>query len=169
GSEKILENIIYALDGSLRYAKPDKADPTQRLIETKISEKGYAIAHGIGTGDINDDGRLDFLNAFGWWEQPATLDTGKRWNYHPVAFGRYGHRSSNIGGTLMAVYDANGDGLKDVVTNLNVHGFGLAWFEQQRDQSGNISFVRHMISDDYSAKNAGNVTFSQPHRRPLLI
>ena len=63
----------------------------------------------------------------------------------------------------MAVYDVNGDGLNDVVTSLNAHGFGLAWFEQKRDASGNISFVRHMISDDYSAKNAGDVTFSEPH------
>jgi hypothetical protein len=29
----------------------------------------------------------------------------------------------------MAVYDANGDGLNDVVSNLNAHGSGLAWFE----------------------------------------
>ena len=63
----------------------------------------------------------------------------------------------------MAVYDANGDGLNDVVTNLNAHGFGLAWFEQKRDAKGNISFTRHMISDDFSAKNSGGVTFSQPH------
>src|SRR3990170_3230666 len=63
----------------------------------------------------------------------------------------------------MAVYDANGDGLNDVVTNLNVHGFGLAWFEQKKATNGEITFTRHMISDDYSAKNAGNVTFSQPH------
>jgi hypothetical protein len=46
------------------------------------------LAHGIGTGDINGDGRLDILNPLGWWEQPATLDTGTLWKYHPVAFGR---------------------------------------------------------------------------------
>lgn len=155
--------LVYAADGSLRYAKPDKADPGKPWKAYIISEKGYALPHGIGTGDINGDGRKDILNAFGWWEQPATINSEDLWQYHPVAFGRYGHRSSNIGGTLMAVYDANGDGLNDVVTNLNVHGFGLAWFEQRRDTNGKISFTRHMISDDYSVKNAGDVTFSQPH------
>ena len=60
----------------------------------------------------------------------------------------------------MAVYDANGDGLNDVVSNLNAHGFGLAWYEQKRDAGGKISFARHMIMDDYSTKNAGNVTFA---------
>jgi len=158
-----IPELVYAAEGSLRYAKPDKDDPTKPWKAYIISENGYALAHGIGTGDINGDGRLDILNAFGWWEQPASLNSESLWKYHPVAFGRYGHRSSNIGGTLMGVYDANGDGLNDVVTNLNVHGFGLAWFEQKRDASGNISFTRHMISDDYSTKNAGGVAFSQPH------
>ena len=38
-----------------------------------------------------------------------------------------------------------------------------AWYEQKRDASGKISFVQHMIMDDFSTKNAGDVTFSEPH------
>jgi hypothetical protein len=53
--------------------------------------------------------------------------------------------------------------LNDVVCSLNAHGFGLAWFEQKRDADGNISFVRHIISDDYGSDNAGGVTFSESH------
>ena len=63
----------------------------------------------------------------------------------------------------MAVYDVNGDHLNDVVTSLNAHGFGLAWFEQQRDKAGNISFVMHIVSDDFASKNAGGITFSEIH------
>ena len=63
----------------------------------------------------------------------------------------------------MAVYDVNGDKLNDVVTSLNAHGFGLAWFEQKKDASGKISFERHMIMDDFSTTNAGDVTFSELH------
>ena len=63
----------------------------------------------------------------------------------------------------MGVYDVNGDGLNDVVTSLEAHGFGLAWYEQKRDAAGKISFVEHMIMDNYATKNAGGVTFSQPH------
>lgn len=155
--------LVYASRDVLQYAKPDPSDPTKPWKAYVISEKGYAVAHGIGTGDINGDGRLDVINPFGWWEQPATLESGKLWKYHPVAFGRYGRRSRGIGGSLMAVYDANGDGLNDVVTNLNAHGFGFAWFEQRRDENGNISFTRHMLSDDYSVESVGGVTFSQPH------
>ena len=63
----------------------------------------------------------------------------------------------------MAVYDVNGDGLSDVVTVLQAHGFGLAWFEQKRDGTGKSSFTQHMISDDFWSKNAGGVSFSEAH------
>lgn len=152
--------LVYASQGQFKYAKPEAA---KTWTEYVVSERGYTLAHGIGTGDINGDGRTDLLGATGWWEQPTTLSKEKTWKYHPVPFGRYKNRASNIGGAVMAVYDANGDGLNDVVSNLNVHGFGLAWFEQKRNGSGNISFVRHMINDDYSQKSVGNVTFSQGH------
>ena len=153
--------LVYASQGQFRYAKPEPNSKT--WTEYNVSEKGYALAHGIGTGDINGDGRMDILGATGWWEQPQTLNKDITWKYHPFAFGRYKNRASNIGGSVMAVYDANGDGINDVVTNLNAHGFGLAWFEQKRDGTGNITFVRHMINDDYSQKSAGGVTFSQGH------
>ena len=63
----------------------------------------------------------------------------------------------------MAVYDVNGDGLNDVVTSLNAHGWGLAWYEQKKDASGAISFVQHQVMNDRSSKNAGGVTFSELH------
>jgi hypothetical protein len=63
----------------------------------------------------------------------------------------------------MGVYDINGDGLADVVTSLQAHGFGLAWYEQRRDASGQRSWVQHMIMDNFGTKNAGNVVISQMH------
>ena len=153
--------IVYMGGGQVRYAKPDPANPTGQWIVHNVSETGYGTAHGIGVGDINRDGRMDILNAYGWWEQPAAGSNQETWTYHPEPFGRYGR--GIMGGSVMAVYDVNGDGLNDVVTVLNPHGWGMAWFEQKRDAQGKISFVEHMIMDDFSTKNAGNVAFSEPH------
>ena len=153
--------LVYMAEGFVRYAKPDPANPTGPWIVHTISERGFGTAHGIGVGDINGDGRMDILNAYGWWEQPPAGSNQETWTYHPQAFARYGRNI--VGGSVMAVYDVNGDGLNDVVTVLQAHGYGLAWFEQKRDAAGAISFVEHIIMDDYSTKNAGGVTFSEPH------
>ena len=148
--------LVFGAGNKVYYAKMP-TDGSKAWILHDVSGAGYSSGHGVGAGDINGDGRIDIVNPNGWWEQPAKgLDTGV-WKYHSVSFARGG------GGSVMGVYDINGDGLTDVVTGLNAHGFGLGWFEQKRDKSGNITFVNHMIMDDFSTKNTGDVTYSELH------
>ncbi|MBS1801505.1 MAG: VCBS repeat-containing protein [Acidobacteria bacterium] len=153
--------LVYSGNGRVRYAKPDPANPTGKWIVHDISESGYGAGHGIGAGDINGDGRIDIVDPYGWWEQPAAGADSGLWTYHPAAFAQFGR--GMMGGSVMAVYDVNGDGLNDVVTSLNAHGWGLAWYEQKKDAVGKISFTEHMVMDDRSTKNAGGVTFSELH------
>ena len=147
--------VLFGGDGAMEYAKPDPANPTAPWIVHKISERIGVSAHGMGVGDINGDGRMDVVGPRGWWEHPPKGSTQEPWTFHAASFGS--------GGAEMGVYDVNGDGLNDVVTALSAHGWGLAWFEQKRDKEGTISFVQHDIMGDFSTKNAGDVTFSEPH------
>lgn len=156
--------IIHGAGGGLGYSKPNPANPTGAWITRVISEPGpwgLNMSHGMGAGDVNGDRRVDVVTSWGWWEQPPS-GSSQLWNYHPVRFGRWG-ASGGPGGGGMGVYDANGDGLADVVAALDGHGYGLAWYEQKRDAAGKTSFVEHMIMDDFTTKNAGDVLFTELH------
>ena len=131
--------LIHSGNNTLRYSRPDPANPTGTWVTTTISEPGpwgVNIGHGMGIGDINSDGLMDYVTAYGWWEQPAKGSNQALWTWHPVAFARWGASQGGAGGAEMGIYDVNGDKLNDVVTSLEGHGFGLAWHEQKRDAAG---------------------------------
>jgi hypothetical protein len=136
--------------------QPDWEHPDQPWHFKPITPKGKweQFWHGTGIGDVNGDGRLDLILNDGWWEQPA--DKNALWIPHPFVF------SHDRGGAQMFAVDVNGDGLPDIVTSLNAHGYGLAWFEQVRNGQ-EITFKEHKIMGDRSEEAKFGVCFSQPH------
>ncbi len=158
-------DVVILNDGMVAYATVDPDNPTGRWNVHHVSGPGYNVVaqHSLGAGDINGDGRVDIVTPYGWWEQPADIGSSAPWTYHSVAFGRWPRAGASPGGAEIRVFDVNGDGLNDVVTSLEAHGWGLAWFEQRRGPSGEMSWTRHIIMDDYTSDNPGGVAFSELH------
>ena len=66
-----LEYLFKDSNNQIVAANPDAANPTGTWLKTPLTERGPWTNHGMGIGDVNKDGRLDLLNGYGWWEQPA--------------------------------------------------------------------------------------------------
>jgi len=153
-------------NGFLGYATANWSQPELPWTWHPISPKGawHKYTHGVGFGDINGDGRADFIEQNGWWEQPASLKDDPVWKSHPFPFAA---GTGTAGGAQMFVYDFNNDGLNDVLTTLNPHGYGIVWYEQVRTD-GAISFIPHTIVGDKPADNKYGVCFSQAHALDLV-
>ena len=67
----------------------------------------------------------------------------------------------------MYAYDVNGDGLTDIITALEAHGFGLAWYEQYREGT-EIRFRQHVIMNKEPQDNKYGVKFSELHAIDLV-
>ena len=147
--------------GCIGYVQPDWNNPAAPWKFHPITPKGsyQRFTHGLGCGDINGGGRVDILEKDGWWEQPPSLEGDPVWIKHPFHFGD--------GGAQMVVYDVNGDGLNDVITSISAHGYGLAWYEQVRE-NGNITFREHLILNKDASKNRYGLQFSQGHSLALI-
>ncbi len=141
----------------------------------------FPYCHGLGCGDVNGDGRLDLLEMEGWWEQPPGGRQGGLWRLHPWTFLKQRPPASRVAAgnrhpdyynwpyalraSQMYVYDVNGDGRPDLISSLDAHGYGVGWFEQLANPSGDgeARFEPHFMVEPSGSPNRRGVSFTEPH------
>ncbi len=92
--------------------------------------------HGLGWGDMNQDGRPDIVITKGWWESPMDV-TQSDWLFHPADLGE--------DCSQMYIMDLDGDGDADVLS-ASAHNYGIWWHEQTKDAGGQTEFKHHEIN-----------------------
>ena len=162
--------LLMAYSRHYGYASPNPVAPTLPWVFHPIStseEVVHHYTHGLGYGDVDGDGRTDVLHGDGWLQQPSSLQGDPDWAFHPYPFaerGGPGLFDGLTGGAQMYAYDVNGDGLNDVITSLDAHGWGLSWYEQSRTGE-QITFQEHVLlsKEETNTDNPYGVQFSQLH------
>ena len=131
-------------------------DPTQKWSFHLVSAPGpyQRFTHGMGIGDVNDDGHKDMIAKDGWWQNPGKATTDL-WAFHPYDF-------SGPGGAQMYAVDLDGDGKTEIVTSLAAHGYGLAIYKKAEASSAD-AWVRQDIMTDKVETSPTGLAISQLH------
>lgn len=147
--------LLCCNNGHFGFAEIPK-NPTDVWAFRPVSEPGpyQRFTHGIGFGDVNDDGFRDVLSKDGWWENPGQ-PTGSTWIFHPAAF-------SGPGGAQMYAIDLDGDKISEVVTSLAAHAYGLAVYKKRPGEK-EYQWDRIDIMTDKAETSPTGLAISQLH------
>ncbi len=148
-------DLICSSRGHYGYASHAGQDPKQMWKFHHISPNNnyHKFTHGLGVGDVNNDGHADLLEKDGWWQNPGK-PTDTTWKFHAFQF-------SAGGGSQMFAVDFDGDGKNEVLTSLAAHGFGLAYYKATNAEATHFEKVEIMTEN--AATSSVGVAVSQLH------
>ena len=102
------------------------------------------LGHGLGFGDVDGDGRGEFVTPKGIVKAPAAGAFAGPWTFS---------EEFDLGWDAsipVIVADINGDGLAELLVG-GAHSYGLSWYQQSRDASGRRKWAKHPI-DPFNAQ-----------------
>lgn len=130
--------LLFMSDKGCAVARPHDDVTAPWAIQLIAGPGDPAVGHGLGVGDVNDDGLCDILIPGGWW-QGAGRSTRESWEFHAAPF---------YGEAQLCVADFDGDGDDDVLGS-SAHGYGIRWTERTAD-----GWEQHVIDDTDSQTHA---------------
>lgn len=156
--------------GYVTLPSPDKCH--DKWTFTAISEAGepnqngtFKYYHGLGTGDVNGDGRLDVIIPHGWWEAPSKLSTDL-WDFHPLPLAK-DNKGNPVPASNIHVIDLDLDGDQDIVLS-SAHAFGIWWFENP-GKSSKEPYKYHLIDETFSQTHALELLDLLGNGKPALV
>ena len=136
GKPEVLPNTV----NTVVFYALEKAGKEPKIKKVSLGNTG--AGHGVGTGDVNRDGRLDILTPTGWFEAPAD-PLNETWTFRPAW---------DLGATGIQIFagDFDEDGDTDLVYGRG-HDIGLYWAEQVQGADGKPAWEKHLIDDSISS------------------
>ncbi len=119
------DEVVPATKTTVWYEAGKLPDGKPGMVIHRVSDK--PLTWGVGVGDVNGDGLIDFLRPDAWFQAYPKND---RWRKHPLSLGGKDGKTEHT--PQIWVYDVNDDGLNDIVTS-SAHRYGIFWYEQLAD------------------------------------
>ncbi len=150
-----IDDLICSTAGQYGFASHAGQSPRDLWKFTAVSpNNGYQrFTHGLGIGDVDNDGQLDLMEKDGWWKNPGNTPDAALWQFHAFPF--------SSGGSQMYAVDLDGDGKNEVVTGLVAHGYGLVYYKATNRAA--TEFERVDIMTDDPATSPVGMAVSQLH------
>jgi hypothetical protein len=150
-----LDDLVCSSKGHYGYATHAGQDPKQpwRFVQVSPNNGYQRFTHGIGVGDVDNDGKQDLLEKDGWWKNPGETQAGEFWKFNKFAF--------SDGGSQMHAVDFDGDGKNEVLTGVAAHGYGLVYYKSLNAEATQFERVEIMTQD--AATSPVGIAVSQLH------
>lgn len=126
----------------------------------RILSSGDKTKEGIGIGDVDRDGRIDFVQGGWWFENPGS----RAGTWTPYQFA-----SGYDGGSYTAIVgDLNGDGYPDIAVSEQHKRHEFAWYMAPSDPRQS-NWAKNVLASDIGAHKLNLVDMNGDGRTDLVV